>query len=58
MRLVPALEGVAELILLVDHDHNGAGQNAAMVCERRWRRPAAMSCSSCPMNPAGISTTW
>jgi hypothetical protein len=32
------IDGVSELILLVDHDRNGAGQDAAMVCERRWRQ--------------------
>jgi hypothetical protein len=38
VKLLPLIEGVSELILLVDHDHNGAGQSAAMSCERRWRQ--------------------
>jgi hypothetical protein len=37
IKALPLIDGVSELILLVDHDRNGAGQNAAMVCERRWR---------------------
>jgi DNA polymerase len=37
IKQLSVIEGVSELILLVDHDRNGAGQNAAMVCERRWR---------------------
>ena len=35
---LPLIDGVSELILLVDHDRNGAGQDAAMACERRWRQ--------------------
>jgi Toprim domain-containing protein/CHC2-type zinc finger protein len=38
IKQLPLIDGVAELILLVDHDRNGAGQNAAMACERRWRQ--------------------
>jgi DNA polymerase len=38
MNSLPVIDGVSELILLVDHDRNGAGQNAAMSCERRWRQ--------------------
>ena len=38
MRSLPPLDGISNLILLVDHDRNGAGQNAAMVCEQRWRQ--------------------
>jgi DNA polymerase len=38
IKQLPVIEGVRELLLLVDHDRNGAGQDAAMVCERRWRQ--------------------
>ena len=38
IKQLPLIDGVSELILLVDHDRNGAGQNAAMACERRWRQ--------------------
>ena len=38
IELRPWVDGVSELILLVDHDRNGAGQAAAMACERRWRQ--------------------
>ncbi len=38
MKQLPVIDGVAELILLVDHDRNGAGQDAATACERRWRQ--------------------
>ena len=38
IKQLPLIDGVSELILLVDHDRNGAGQDAAMACERRWRQ--------------------
>ena len=38
IKQLPVIDGVSELILLVDHDRNGAGQDAAMACERRWRQ--------------------
>jgi len=38
MKQLPVIDGVSELILLVDHDRNSAGQNAASVCEQRWRQ--------------------
>jgi hypothetical protein len=34
----PVLPGVERLIILVDHDINGAGQLAATVCSERWSR--------------------
>ena len=34
----PVLPGVERLIILVDHDLNGAGQPAATVCAERWSR--------------------
>jgi hypothetical protein len=40
IKVLPLIEGVSDLILLVDHDRNGAGQAAAMACERRWRQAA------------------
>ena len=37
MATLPVIPGVSELILLVDHDLNGKGQNAADRAERTWR---------------------
>jgi Toprim domain len=34
----PVLPGIERLIILVDHDINGAGQLAATVCTERWSR--------------------
>lgn len=34
---LPVLPGVKRLILLVDHDLNGAGQKAAEQCRQIWR---------------------
>ena len=31
------LAGIDALTLLVDHDVNGRGQEAALVCGKRWR---------------------
>jgi hypothetical protein len=36
MRDFPVLAGIEALTLLVDHDANSAGQNAAAECARRW----------------------
>ena len=33
----PVLAGIDALTLLVDHDVNGRGQEAALVCGKRWR---------------------
>src|SRR5262249_23403812 len=33
----PVLTGIDALTLLVDHDVNGRGQEAALVCGKRWR---------------------
>lgn len=38
LRKLPVLPGVERLILLIDHDLNGAGQAAATVCAERWSR--------------------
>ena len=35
---LPVIPGVEELIVLVDHDLNGAGQLAALRCSERWSR--------------------
>jgi DNA polymerase len=35
---LPLLPGVKRLIILVDHDLNGAGQAAALRCAERWSR--------------------
>jgi hypothetical protein len=35
---LPLMPGVERLIILVDHDLNGAGQMAAMRCTERWTR--------------------
>jgi|SRR6516162_2726816 hypothetical protein len=37
MRDFPVLPGIEALTLLVDHDCNHAGQNAAAECAARWR---------------------
>jgi hypothetical protein len=36
MRAFPVLAGIDALTLLVDHDGNGAGQDAANACAQRW----------------------
>jgi Toprim domain len=36
MRKFPVLEGIEELILLVDNDSSGTGQRAAAECAERW----------------------
>jgi hypothetical protein len=38
MKRFPVINGVEWLILLADHDHNGAGQAAAEECKRRWQQ--------------------
>ena len=58
IKQLPVIDGVSELILLVDHDRNGAGQNAAMVCERRWRQAGREVVQLMPNERAGTSTTW
>jgi DNA polymerase len=35
---LPLVPGVTRLIILVDHDRNGAGQAAALQCAERWSR--------------------
>jgi putative DNA primase/helicase len=36
MGKLPVVAGVEQLVLLVDHDHNGQGQAAATRCAHRW----------------------
>src|SRR5262249_30963569 len=36
MKNFPVLPGVESITLLVDHDQNGVGQDAAAECARRW----------------------
>jgi putative DNA primase/helicase len=36
MRRLPVIEGVEQLIILVDNDSSGTGQKAAEECARRW----------------------
>jgi Toprim domain len=36
MRQFPVLDGVEQLIILVDHDASGTGQKAAAECAQRW----------------------
>jgi hypothetical protein len=36
MRAFPVLPGIDAITLLVDHDANGAGQDAAAECRQRW----------------------
>ena len=48
---LPLIEGVSELILLVDHDRNGVGQAAAKACDSAGGRPAARSLQLMPNEP-------
>ena len=54
---LPVLPGVERLIILVDHDINGAGQLAAAVCTERWTAQDARSSSCSLTGPALTSTT-
>ena len=36
MRRFPVLDGVEQLVILVDNDESGTGQDAAEECARRW----------------------
>ena len=36
MRRFPVIDGVEQLIVLVDNDESGTGQQAAAECARRW----------------------
>jgi phage/plasmid primase-like uncharacterized protein len=36
MARLPVIDGVKHLILLVDNDHSGTGQEVAEVCAKRW----------------------
>jgi Toprim domain/DNA polymerase family A/CHC2 zinc finger len=51
IKQLPLVDGVSELILLVDHDRNGAGQNAALACERRWRQAGRAVLQLMPNEP-------
>jgi hypothetical protein len=48
---LPAIAGVEELILLVDHDLNGAGQMAALRCSERWSRAGRRVVRLMPKRP-------
>jgi Toprim domain len=37
MRRFPVLDGIEQLIIIVDHDASGTGQAAAEECAQRWR---------------------
>ena len=41
---LPLIPGVERLVILVDHDLNGAGQAAALRCAGRWSRAGRSSC--------------
>jgi CHC2 zinc finger/Toprim domain len=47
----PVLPGVERLIILVDHDINGAGQLAATVCTERWSRAGRTVVRLTPEHP-------
>jgi hypothetical protein len=42
---------VERLIILVDHDLNGAGQNAAIRCAERWSRAGREAVRLMPDKP-------
>jgi hypothetical protein len=47
----PVIAGVERLILLADHDHNGAGQAAADVCIQRWAQAGRAGVRLLPERP-------
>jgi hypothetical protein len=47
----PVIAGVERLILLADHDHNGAGQAAADVCMQRWEQTGRAGVRLLPERP-------
>jgi DNA polymerase I-like protein with 3'-5' exonuclease and polymerase domains len=48
---LPVIPGVERLIMLVDHDLNGAGQMAAMRCTERWTRAGRSVVRLMPRRP-------
>jgi hypothetical protein len=48
---LPIVAGVERLIILVDHDLNGAGQAAAMRCSERWMRAGRTVVRRTPKQP-------
>jgi hypothetical protein len=48
---LPVIPGVERLIILVDHDLNGAGQTAAMRCTERWTRAGHSVARLMPKRP-------
>jgi hypothetical protein len=48
---LPVIPGVDRLIVLVDHDLNGAGQMAAMRCTERWTRAGRSVVRLTPKRP-------
>jgi DNA polymerase family A/Toprim domain/CHC2 zinc finger len=64
MRRFPVIDGVERLILLADHDHNGAGQAAAEECKRRWQQAGRSGVLLTPDRPGAdfndivIDTMW
>ena len=48
---LPVIPGVERLIILVDHDLNGAGQMAAMRCTERWTRAGRSVVRLTPKRP-------
>ena len=53
MRRFPVIDGVERLILLADHDHNGAGQAAAEECKRRWQQAGRSGVAADARPPGG-----
>ena len=48
---LPVIPGVERLIILVDHDLNGAGQMAALRCTERWTRAGRTVVRLTPKRP-------
>ena len=48
---LPVIPGVERLIILVDHDVNGAGQAAALRCSERWSRAGRRVVRLTPKRP-------
>jgi Toprim domain/CHC2 zinc finger len=48
---LPLIDGVERLVILVDHDLNGAGQAAALRCAERWSRAGRSVVRLTPSRP-------
>ena len=48
---LPLIDGVERLVILVDHDLNGAGQAAALRCAERWSRAGRCVVRLTPKRP-------